>query len=119
MAHLDVDLLAIVVFDDADWLADGVLTCWHNLDDSTIDFWAGHNMMVLEKSIFSNVTNDITSTDQITNINFSAWVEIPKFVLIEARQFDTSWDENVLSESSNGFEWSLNTIENCFQDTWS
>jgi len=118
VAHLDLSLLSVDVFDDADWLTDIVLSSWHNLNNSSISFWVSHDMMVLEKSIFSNMTNDITTGDQFSNLK-SIWVEIPHFVLIKARQFDSSWDENVLSKSCNRLKRSLNTVENCFQDTWS
>ena len=117
VAHADVGLLSVDVFDDANWLSDSVLSRWHDFDNSTISFWVSHNMMVLEKGIFSNVSNDITSTDKVSNIKALVWVEIPEFVLIEARQFDSSWDENVIGKFSNRFKRSLNTIENCFQDT--
>jgi len=116
VAHLDLGLLSVDVFDDADWLADGVLSSWHNLYNSSIGFWVSHNMMVLEKSIFSNVTNNITTGDHFSNLE-GFWIEIPEFVLIKARQFDSSWDENVFGDVGNRFERSLNTIENSFQDT--
>jgi len=118
VAHLDLGLLSVDVFDDADWLGDGVLSSLHNLNNSSIGFWVSHNMMVLEKSIFSNVTNNITTGDHFSNLE-GFWIEIPEFVLIKARQFDSSWDENVFGDVGNRFERSLNTVENSFQDTWS
>jgi hypothetical protein len=116
VAHLDLGLLSVDVFDDADWLADGVLSSWHNLYNSSIGFWVSHNMMVLEKSIFSNMTNNITTGNHLSNCE-SFWAEIPVFVLIEARQLDSSWDENVFSDVCDRFKRSLNTVENSFQDT--
>jgi hypothetical protein len=63
VAHHNLSLLSIDVFDDANWIADGVLCRWHNLNNSSINFWVGHNMMVLEKSILINVSNNITTGD--------------------------------------------------------
>jgi len=116
VAHHNLGLLSIDVFDDANWIADGVLCRWHNLNNSSINFWVGHNMMVLEKSILINVSNNITTGDQFSNFKIT-WGKAPKFILIETWQFDSSWDENVLSKLCNGFKRSLNTVENCFQDT--
>lgn len=117
MAHSDVNLLSIDIFNDTDRLADCILSLWHNLNNSTIKFWTSHNMMVLEKSVLVHVSNNITTRDQVSNREIFVWVEIPSFVLIEAWQLNTSWDENVLGKVGNGFKRSLNTVENCFEDT--
>ena len=38
--------------------------------------------------------------------------------MIKTWQFNTSWDENTFADISDFFQWSLNSIENCLQNTW-
>lgn len=74
--------------------------------------------MFLKESVLIHNTNDITSSDERTLFKASDWFEVPFFVLIEAWKLNTSWDEDALiSSNGNLFKWSLDTIENCFQNT--
>jgi len=76
--------------------------------------------MLLKEGVFENGTNNITSGNEVTLAQAFKWLEIPKFVLIKIWKLDTSWNEHVLiSQFSNCCEWSLNTIKNCLQNTWS
>jgi len=76
--------------------------------------------MFLKESVLINNTNDITSNNKGSFLKASDWFEVPFFVLIEAWKLNTSWDEDALvSSNSDFFKWSLDTIENCFQNTWS
>lgn len=74
--------------------------------------------MFLKESVLINNTNDITSNNKGSFLKASDWFEVPFFVLIEAWKLNTSWDEDALvSSNSDFFKWSLDTIENCFQNT--
>jgi hypothetical protein len=74
--------------------------------------------MLLKESVLIYNTNDITSSYKRTFFKASHWFEVPFFVLIKAWKLNTSWDEDALvSSNSDFFKWSLDTIENCFQNT--
>jgi hypothetical protein len=73
--------------------------------------------MVLEKRILENITELISSGDKISNLKIFIWVETPKLVLVETWELNTSWDEDTVSSGSDLLKGSLDTIENCFQDT--
>jgi hypothetical protein len=73
--------------------------------------------MVLEQRILVHITELISSSDKVTNLKFCVGVEIPKLVLVEAWELDTSWDKHTVSSGSNLLKRSLDTIENSFQDT--
>lgn len=74
--------------------------------------------MVLEERIFVNITELISSSDKVSNSKCLRRMEIPKFILVEAWKLDSSWDKHAVSSLSNLLKRSLDTIENCFQDTW-
>ena len=73
--------------------------------------------MVLEKCVLTDVSKNITSGNEITSFEELVWLEVPFFVLIEARKIDTSWYENVLCSCSNLCERSLDSVENGLQNT--
>jgi glycerol-3-phosphate cytidylyltransferase-like family protein len=73
--------------------------------------------MVLEKCILTYVSENITSSDEVTDFEFMVWLEVPVLFLVEAWKIDTSWDENGSGKLSNFCEWSLNSVKNCLQNT--
>ena len=74
--------------------------------------------MLLKESVLINNTDDITSSNKGSFLKVFDWFEVPFFVLIEAWKLNSSWDEDALvSSNSDFFKWSLDTVENCFQNT--
>jgi len=75
--------------------------------------------MIWEKFVFEDVTQYITSGDEVANLEFFVWLEVPNTVLIQARKINTSWDENGFGTLSDFFEWSLNSVKNGLHNSWS
>jgi hypothetical protein len=119
MAHRDLSLFSISILDNANWLSDSVLALWVNLNNSSANLRTGHDTMLLEKRILPDVSDNITTTEQISLFHSLDWGEIPKFVLIETWQLNTSRDEHILVRQIGDLsQRSLNSIENCLQDTF-
>ena len=74
-------------------------------------------MMLREKGVFVDDTEEITTGDSGTLSQVLIWLEVPHFALVKARQFDTSGDKHTSGSFGDIYEWSLNTVENCFQNT--
>ena len=75
--------------------------------------------MFLKESVLVYNTNNVTSSNKRSLLEASDWFEVPFFVLIKAWKLNTSWDEDALvSSDSNFFKWSLDTVENSFQNTY-
>jgi hypothetical protein len=117
MTHANLFLFSIDVLDNANWLRNSILSLAIKFNDSTVCLWVSHDSMVLEQRILVHITELISSCDEVTNHKIFLWMEIPKFVLVEARKLDSSWDKHAVSSGSNLLKRSLDTIENCFQDT--
>ena len=74
--------------------------------------------MLLEERILIDVSDNITTREQISLFHSLHRGEVPKFVLIEAWQLNTSWDEHILVRQVGDLgQRSLNSIENCLQDS--
>jgi hypothetical protein len=73
--------------------------------------------MHLEKGVLVDITELISSGDKVSDSEIFIWEEFPKLVLIETWELNTSWDKHAISSGSNLLKGSLDTIENCFQDT--
>lgn len=74
--------------------------------------------MLLKESVLIDNTYNITASNEVSYLEASSWFEVPFFVLIEAWKLNSSWDEDALvSSNCDFFKWSLDTIENCFQNT--
>ena len=118
MAHCHLSLDTLGILNYAHWLRHGVLASWEHFHDSSVNARAGHDTMLGEQLVLENSTDDVTSCQQISLFKSLSWVVVPKFILVEAWQLDTSWNEHILvCQFSNGFQWSLNTVKNCLQDT--
>lgn len=52
------------VFESNNWLGNSIIAGWHDFDDFTGSLGISHDLMVLEKSVFIDVSNDITSRDE-------------------------------------------------------
>jgi len=117
MTHAQLLLFSIDGLDNTNWLRDGVLTLAIKFNDSSVCLWISHDSMVLEERILVHITELISSGDKVSNSKSLRGVEIPKLVLVEAWELDTSWDKHAVSSLSNLLKRSLDTIENCFQDT--
>jgi hypothetical protein len=74
--------------------------------------------MIWEKFVFEDVTQYITSGDEVANLEFFVWLEVPNTVLIQARKINTSWDENGFGTLSDFFEWSLNSVKNGLHNSY-
>lgn len=74
-------------------------------------------MMLLEKGVLVDQTNKIATGDRSTLFQFLNWLEVPHLVLVQAWQLDTSWDEYTLSGFGDIYQWSLNSVKNCLQNT--
>lgn len=74
-------------------------------------------MMLLEERVFVDETEVITAGNRGALSKILIWVELPEFVLVQAWQLDTSWDEHTLGGLGDIHQWSLNTVENCLQNT--
>ena len=117
MAHGKLDGLAIRGLNRADWLRYCVLSSWEDLDNLTLNFWVSHDLVILEKGVLIHITEDVTTGEHGALLKCLIGTESPELVLIEAWQFDTSWDENTLSLIGDVFQWSLNSVENSLQNT--
>ena len=117
VAHSEILLGSISFFNNTNSLTDSVLCLWEYLDDSSVCFWIGHDLMVLEKCILTNVSKNISSSDEVSDFEFMVWLEVPCFLLVETWKIDTSWNENSSCKLSNFCEWSLNSVKNCLQNT--
>lgn len=76
-------------------------------------------MMLREEGVFVDDTEEITTGDSVTLFQVLVWLEVPHFGLVQARQLDTSGDKHTSGGFGDIYEWSLNTVENCLQNTWS
>jgi len=73
--------------------------------------------MLLEKGVLVNKTENVTARDHASNLEFSVGLEGPLCILVKTWKFNTSWDEHTIGLFCNFFQWSLNSIENSFQNT--
>lgn len=119
MAHANVDSLSIRSLNSANFVRHSVVACWLQFNNFTINLRIGHDLMGLEKGVLIDNTKDVTATNGSSGSEVLAWLEGPHLLLVQAWQLDTSWDENTLCDISDFFQWSLNSIENCLQNTWS
>jgi hypothetical protein len=118
MAHRDLSLFTKGILNNANRLSHSVLALRENFNDSSVNLRTGHDRMLLEERILINVSDNITTREQISLFHSLHRGEVPKFVLIEAWQLNTSWDEHILVRQVGDLgQRSLNSIENCLQDS--
>lgn len=118
MAHAEVFLLTIWSFDNANSLRNGVASLWENFDNPSCILWTNHDLMLLEEGVLVNETENVTARDHASDLEFPVRLEGPQFILVKTWKFNTSWDEHTFGLFGNFFQWSLNSIENCFQNTY-
>ena len=116
--HAQFLLFSIDGLNDANWLGHGVLALWHEFNNLSIGLWISHNSMHLEKGVLVDITQLVSTCNQVSNFKIIVWVEVPELVLIQAWEFDTSWDKHAVSSFGNLLKWSLDTIENCLQNSY-
>ena len=119
MRHADVDALAIGGLDDSDALGDIVLSLRHDLNDGTVGLGRSHNDMLGEQIVLEDVTHLVTASDEGAGAHLEVGDEGVKSILIEGRKIDTTRDENGVRDLSDGLEWSLNSIEDSLENTYS
>jgi len=119
MRHAQLLLFSIDGLIKANWLRHGVLSIWVHFNNSSVSLWISHDRMVLEKGVLVNITQFISTSDQVSNLKIGVWMEIPKLILVQTWELNSSWDEHTVSLSSNLLKRSLDTIENCLQNSWS
>ena len=73
--------------------------------------------MFLEQLILINDTEGVTTSDQLTNLEFIISIVIPIFCLIKVWYFNTSRDIYTLGLSGDIFQGTLNTVENIIKNT--
>lgn len=71
-----------------------------------------------QQFVLINVSDDISSNNLGSNLDSLGWGEFPFSGVIEGWYVDSDWDEDGLRLISDLVQWSLDTIENFFQDTW-
>jgi len=117
VTHAQVNSLSVGCLDSDDWGGHTILTCWLNFNNSALNLRISHNMMLLEKGVLVDHTDEIATGDWSTLLQFLVWLEVPHLVLVQAWQLDTSWDEYTLSGFGDIYQWSLNSVKNCLQNT--
>ena len=117
MRHLDLLLFAVGELDDGHALGDSVLAFGHNLNDCTIAFGGSHDNVLMEKIIFEDMTNLVTTSDDGAWLLIVIGHEGVQAVLVEVVQLDTAGHEDGSRDSSDGLEGSLNSVKDSLQNT--
>jgi len=91
-------------------LSDDALQC-------TGDVRGNHDAMLLVELGLVNVTENVTTDDNITGLDGGGGGEVPHLVAIKAGDLDTSGDVDILCHVVNVLEGALNTIEDGVQNT--
>ena len=66
MRHIYLDLLAISLFKNGNWLTDIVLTCWHHFNETTSDFGGDHDSMFIEQVVLVAASKHVTANNKLT-----------------------------------------------------
>jgi hypothetical protein len=117
VAHVDLLLLSFV-FNNNDWLAHGVVALRHDFLDSTLHLRGNHDLVLLEEIVLEGESDHITTSDWVIDLDIGVRSVGPLFVLIETGHIDTSGHEDRSGELGNGLEGSLDTVENCVQNSY-
>lgn len=75
--------------------------------------------MVVEKIVFEDVSEDLTSSNDTSNLDFLIRIVLPSLNDIESRDLNTLRDEDTSRFLSNMFKRTLNPVENVLENTWS
>lgn len=73
--------------------------------------------MVLKERILVHITQLVSTSDQVADLEVLVGMEVPKLVLVQTWELDSSWNKHAVSLSSDLLKWSLNSIKNCLQDS--
>jgi hypothetical protein len=93
MGHGEVLLLSIDGLNDGHSVTDSVLTLWGHLNETTIGLWCSHDLMLGKEIVLEDASELVTTGNEITWVE-SGWVEGVQLVLVEARQVDSTGDED-------------------------
>ena len=117
MTHFNLDFLTTVGFKNCNGLSYSVLTCWHELNNTTTYLRGCHNSVFCEEIVFEGVTKHVTTSNEASKFKFFIWSKVPKFILIKGWYVDSTRHEDTTSNLSNSFKRSLNTVKNSLKDT--
>lgn len=112
MHHAVFRLLAIKL-DLEDLLVHSVTACFCDACDCTPSSWWQHDLVVVEKRILENTSENITTSDVIANLEL-AGRKVPLLGSTEGRHVDTTRNVDALGLVGDTLEWSLDTIVNGF-----
>ena len=93
MGHGEVLLLSIDGLNDGHSVTDSVLALWGHLNETSIGLWCSHDLMLGKEIVLEDASELVTTGNEITWVE-SGWVEGVQLVLVEARQVDSTGDED-------------------------
>ncbi len=73
--------------------------------------------MLIEQIVFESASEHITSNDKLAFLETLQGSVVPKLVLVEGWDVNTTGHEDTLGDSSDSLEGTLDTVENSFEDT--
>ncbi len=91
-----MNLFAVGLFQNGDWLTHVVLTGGHHFNETTCNLGGYHNSMFVEEVVLKAATKHIAAYNQLTSLQALKWSEVPKFVLIKGRYIDTAGNKDTL-----------------------
>ena len=91
--HGQVLVLSVEGLNDGDGVGHTVAAWSNNFLQASICLWLSHNFMLREEIVLKDMTKHISTSDEVTNIQL-LWLEVVHFLLVEAWQVNTTWDEN-------------------------
>jgi hypothetical protein len=91
MTKADMLFLSVHV-NGADWVLDGVVSTSLDFFYDTMNLWWNKNLMVSEKIVFKNRSQDISLGNELSLFDELAWLKGPLGFLVKAWYIDSSWD---------------------------
>jgi hypothetical protein len=91
MTKADMLFLSVHV-NGADWVLDSEVSTSLDFFYDTMNLWWNKNLMVSEKIVFENRSQDISLGDELSLFDELAWLKGPLFILVKAWYIDSSWD---------------------------
>ena len=86
----------IFKFNNANGLTDSVLALGHNFHYSSVDFRGNHNSVLVEEIILKGSSEDVTSTDEVSNFKAAAGSKVPGLILVKRGDVDSSRHEDTV-----------------------
>jgi hypothetical protein len=87
--------------------------------ERTENFRAQEDLVLREKIVLKALTDLVATENLVTGFEISERLPVPQLFLVEIRHINTTRHEDGAGDISNGFEGSLDTIENGLHNTWS